>query len=439
MRENESSRTLLQYLDPSRRHNGGVALSERADIVTNLPPLSPDTTFTRSWSHEANAAFLDAVSASGLVGLVILDPAGQIVDLNRVASTLLGYPHGELIGSPLARVLPTVPTPRRIDADPNGENPPAVESVLRPIAFRRDGSQALVDIRLRPAHGSDGARWVVLVSDISREEERDRRISDFVATVSHELRTPLTSIIGYSDLLLEGEAGDLSDTAKHYLETVVSCGERLMAIVDDLLDISRLEAGQVQIVPTANPLAPIVQSIATAASPQLAAKQQTLTIELPDDLPPVMIDRERVGQILTNLLSNAHKYTPVGGAIRITVQHDAAAIRVSVIDTGIGLSAADLSHLFSKFFRVDKRASRQAGGTGLGLAITRALVELQGGTIDVESELGAGSTFSFTLPIAVDSTRDGSEGGTVANFRTGLAHDRSPSDIPSQSVSLLAD
>jgi signal transduction histidine kinase len=175
----------------------------------------------------------------------------------------------------------------------------------------------------------------------------------------------------------------------------------LQAIIDDLLDVSCLEAGRLALYPARLDLTTVARDVAAAFAPQVAAKGQTLRLALPEELPPVWADRARVAQILTNLVANAHKYTPAGGMITVAADRAGEALRVAVVDTGIGLAAAEQARLFTKFYRVDKRASRQAGGTGLGLAICRALVELHGGRIGVVSAPGAGAAFSFTLPLAI--------------------------------------
>ena len=174
----------------------------------------------------------------------------------------------------------------------------------------------------------------------------------------------------------------------------------LVTLIDDLLDISRIEAGRVELKRTTLDLVHLIQGVASSLRPQIEAKGQRLVLNLARALPAVSGDADRVTQILTNLLSNAHKYTPAGGSITITVRGEEGRVRVSVQDTGIGLSLDDQARLFTKFFRAQHRATEGVGGTGLGLAITRALVELHSGEITVTSALGQGSTFSFTLPAA---------------------------------------
>jgi signal transduction histidine kinase len=240
-------------------------------------------------------------------------------------------------------------------------------------------------------------------------EEQNRRVwevtrlkTEFVSLVSHELRTPLTSIAGYVELLSEERVGAVAGEQREYLAIVNHNVDRLIELIDDLLDISRIEAGKVTLRRTTLDLLPLIQGVASLLRPQLEAKGQQLSLDLPPTLPPIAGDAERLTQILTNLMSNAYKYTPAGGSITIILRPEDGRVRIDVRDTGIGLSPDDQAQVFIPFFRAQHRATQAVGGTGLGLAITRLLVELHGGEITVTSALGQGSTFSFTLP----ATRD---------------------------------
>ncbi len=238
-----------------------------------------------------------------------------------------------------------------------------------------------------------------LLEGLNRQiQEVDRRKTEFVTLVSHELRTPLTSMLGYIALLLEGQDGPLTTQQREWLGTIGDNADRLVTLIDDLLDIARIEAGKIELKHTPLDLVPLIQEVARALRPQLEGKGQWLTLDLAAALPAIVGDADRIRQILTNLLSNAMKYTPSGGRITITARGDGGCVRVAVQDTGIGLTPDEQAQLFTPFFRAQHDATQRVGGTGLGLAITRALVELHGGTITVTSVPGQGSTFSFTLP-----------------------------------------
>jgi signal transduction histidine kinase len=239
--------------------------------------------------------------------------------------------------------------------------------------------------------------------EATRANEVNRLKTEFVTLVSHELRTPLTSITGHVELLLEGQGGTLTEAQRESLGVVQRNAEQLVAMIEDLLDMSRLETDRLELKRTTLDLGRLIREVASSLRPQIEAKEQRLTLHLAEELPAVSGDDDRVTQILTNLLSNAHKYTPPGGSITITARGEAGHVRVSVQDTGIGLAPDDQARLFTKFFRAQNRGTQGISGTGLGLAITRALVELHGGEITVTSALGQGSTFSFTLPAMSES------------------------------------
>ncbi len=218
-----------------------------------------------------------------------------------------------------------------------------------------------------------------------------------IADVSHELKTPLSSIKGYMEGLQDGIIPATPET----FQLVHREADRLQRLVSDLQELSRAEAAQLPMdFQTTNPIE-LVNLAVAALRPQFDEKGIALETELPADMPPVRADRDRVRQVLVNLLGNAMQYTPSGGRVTVRLTRENSAIRFSVRDTGVGLKAADLSRIFQRFYRVDKSRSRTSGGSGIGLTIARYLVEAHGGHIGAESAgLGQGSTFHFTLPLA---------------------------------------
>jgi signal transduction histidine kinase len=227
-------------------------------------------------------------------------------------------------------------------------------------------------------------------------QEANRLKTEFVSMVSHELRTPLTSIQGYAELLLEDE--QIAEAHRESLTIVKNSSERLLELINDLLDLSQMEAGRLDLHRTSLDLARLIPEVAGSLRPLIEAKRQRLRLDLGETLPAVWADADRVTQILTNLISNAHKYTLVEGSITVAARRDNGFVRVDVSDTGTGLSPEDQAQLFTKFFRAQDRSPQAGRGTGLGLVITRLLVELHGGRITVSSAPGQGSTFSFSLP-----------------------------------------
>jgi signal transduction histidine kinase len=234
-------------------------------------------------------------------------------------------------------------------------------------------------------------------------DQAGRLKDQFLANVSHELRTPLNSVIGFSDLLVTMASADspLTDTQRDYVETISRNGRHLLELINELLDLSKIAAGRVELRLEPLELGPLLREAADSVRAQLEAHKHQLAVEPPE--PPVVLtaDRVRLRQVLLNLLSNAIKFTTDGGRITLRARpENAGRVRIAVTDTGIGIAPADQHRLFQEFVQLDASPSRRYEGTGLGLALSKRLVELHGGTIGVESQLGQGSTFWFIVPRA---------------------------------------
>lgn len=226
--------------------------------------------------------------------------------------------------------------------------------------------------------------------------------SRFIAVAAHELRTPLSSIMGYVEMLADGDVGPLLDGQQAYLAIIQESARRLLSITNSLLDVTRIEAGRLDLNLETVDLCALARAVAQEHHPQLAARSHRLVLECASDLPAALCDRIRTHQIIGNLLSNAIKYSPPGSQITIAIRQAQTPgfLQLSVADEGIGIGVEEQQHLFARFFRASNAADTGAGGTGLGLYITRSLVELHGGRIWLESETGMGSIFYVTLPIA---------------------------------------
>ena len=268
---------------------------------------------------------------------------------------------------------------------------------------------------------------VIALRDVTAEREIADMKNEFVSTVSHELRTPLTSIKGYVDLILDGSAGEINEIQRDFLGIVKENSDRLVELINEMLDISRIESGRVHLRVEPMSVAESVDGAVETFRAVLTQTGRTLDVHVPSHLPPVVADRDRVGQVLINLLSNALKYSPGGGHVEVSASHHGDFVMVSVTDQGLGIGKEDLKRLFTKFYRVDSAMTREIGGTGLGLSICKNIIELLGGEITVKSKLGSGSTFSFTLPVAaVDIVRTPSLEGPDVVDGTVLVVDRDP-------------
>ncbi|RRR66472.1 MAG: sensor histidine kinase [Candidatus Viridilinea halotolerans] len=228
-------------------------------------------------------------------------------------------------------------------------------------------------------------------------EQTERRRLALLADVTHELRTPLATIGGYMEGLLDGVIKPNPPTFNLILQET----NRLQRLIEDLELLSRVEAGQLPVVARCTEMNRVLEEVAAQFEPLLAANQVTLRLLLPRQLPVVWADPDRVNQVLINIFSNACRYTPAGGTVRVTAAYNEQLVQVAVRDSGVGISAEHLPHVFERFYRVDKSRARQSGGSGIGLAIARHLIYAQGGEIWAHSEgQGKGTTFFFTLPIA---------------------------------------
>ena len=271
-----------------------------------------------------------------------------------------------------------------------------------------------------------------------RLKEFDRMKSNFIATVSHELRTPLTSVIGYSEMLLEGMAGQMNPEQREYVNTILEKGESLLMLIGQVLDLSRIESGNVVIVrDEVDPRAVFQQSISDV-HPQASRRNLTIDVDVAADVVPIVVDADKIRRVITNLLGNAVKFTSPGGTINVTAKLVDSTppgagkfdifepernrhLQIEVIDSGVGIPEDQIDRVFDSFFQVDSSSTREFGGTGLGLSIVRNFVLAHGGTVEVSSTVGVGTTFTVLLPYRFDSpaAEVGLDGITGSRQQTG--------------------
>jgi signal transduction histidine kinase len=229
--------------------------------------------------------------------------------------------------------------------------------------------------------------------------------SQFLANMSHELRTPLNAVLGYAEMLLDGVYGDVAGEVQEILEYIHSNGEHLLSLINDVLDLSKIEAGQFTLILDDYAVQGVIDSVVAVAQPLAQAKHLDLRVTVADDLPLGRGDERRLTQVILNLVGNAIKFTDEG-AVTIAVAAAGGRFELSVNDTGPGIAAGDQIRIFEAFQQVDSSSTREKGGTGLGLAISKRIVQMHGGTITVESAPGKGSTFRVSLPIRVDEVKE---------------------------------
>jgi signal transduction histidine kinase len=236
-------------------------------------------------------------------------------------------------------------------------------------------------------------------------ESASKHKSQFLANMSHELRTPLNAILGYTELILDNIYGEVGEKVRDVLTRLEKSGRHLLALINDVLDLSKIEAGQLTLALSEYSMSDVVQTVATAVESLAAEKHLALKVAVAPDLPLGFGDERRIGQVLLNLVGNAIKFTELG-EVRVEVSASDGAFRVAVADTGPGIAPEDQEKIFQEFQQVDSSSTRKKGGTGLGLSIAKRIVEMHGGRIWVESSPGKGSIFWFTLPVRVMRHRE---------------------------------
>ena len=363
---------------------------------------------------------LEAVISQMVDGVVIADGNGRVLVANRAAQTMLRGQFALLVEDHL-------PDDGDMeDEQQSGGSGPLIRRALggesltgEEIEVAGESGDRVLSASATPVREETGdiGGAVVVLRDVTAEREIDRMKDEFVATVSHELRTPITAVLGYTDLLLRGLRGPLTPTQTDAMTSVRNAGRRLLALIEDLLDISRLEAGKQELLLDVVSVESAVDHALAATAFIASSKGVQLVHSIPRGLPQVLADESQLQRVFGNLLSNAVKFTPEGGTVTISAApsmgdaHQGLRewtegqsfrwVVVTIKDTGVGIPVDKQDRIWEKFQQADSSSSRSFGGTGLGLAIAKSLVELHGGTVWVESEgvPGNGSTFGFTLPV----------------------------------------
>ncbi|HET7087414.1 MAG TPA: response regulator, partial [Anaerolineae bacterium] len=358
---------------------------------------------------QIEAAKAQAILESVADGVLVSDASETVILFNAAAERILGRARETVLNRPTADIIGLYGASgaqweEQIQRWRSGpESRRSVPSLATNVHFEDENRHVRVSIAPVTGPGDELLGTVSVVRDITAEVEADRTTRDFVSNVSHELRTPMTSIKGYADLLLMGAAGSLNENQERFLNIIRSNAKRLETLVADLLDINRIDSGRAMLDIKQVSMVAVLEQVLTSLHERIEQKRLSIKTELPEgDSLIVLGDQARLLQVLTNLVSNSHQYTPPGGSITVRAYRLAERdmLCVEVEDTGIGISEEDLPKVFDRLFRADDPVVQEFPGTGLGLAITQSLVEMHGGEIWVNSALGKGTTFSFTVPLA---------------------------------------
>jgi signal transduction histidine kinase len=371
------------------------------------------------------ASKMESILQSLSDGVVVCDTYGDILSVNPAAGRLLQRNIEEWFLGGTTRLHDVL----RHLLDQNTEKLPLDDLLTNPYGSNDEPrvfeSTVEIDMRvlsltLGPVLKVDGELIgaLLLMHDVTREVEADRLKTEFIGTMSHELRTPMTAIKGFTQLLGMGGLGPVNDTQREFLQTIQSNAERMISIINDVLDITKIETGSIDLEMRPIHLAETLSGVMSEVKTMLEARQHVLTMNIPPGLPLVRADATRLHQILYNMVSNAIKYTPVGGNIAVEaheavlehlpdqvrdrVPQDRRYVQMNIKDTGVGIAPNEVDLIFERFYRTENPLKVEAGGTGLGLSLVKPLIELLGGRIWVESVLKEGSTFSFILPTPVE-------------------------------------
>ncbi len=341
--------------------SGIVATAALIIVLSNLLPPQA------SCEHPALLAFMIAIFAAIALAAALVTASGINDHLVRITSVLKAKTEGEV----------SEPT-----------------SVNLPIQFNEIGYMSVSLNQFNRKFREETRRNDEARNQLSRTDEEK---AHFLAVISHELRTPLNTILGFSQILVEGVEGELSDSQKENIKIIKHSGNNLLALINDILDLSELESGRLRIHPQKVDLVPLIKTTVKEVSGQIKGKRTTIAADVPAGPMHIYADPKRLYQILMNLLNNAVKFTPKGEII-VRAEKEGDFVSVQVSDAGYGISPQDLPFIFLEFRQAGSLRSRRKGA-GLGLAICKRLVEVQGGAIECESTPGKGSTFTFTIPL----------------------------------------
>lgn len=367
---------------------------------------------------ESEIAKDEAILGSVGDGLLVTDNDGKILLINGITADLLGLDSKESVGKEFISLVPLLdeqgnPVPRE-------EHPVYItlkhgERVSKTFIFvNKNDKKIAINITATPVIQKDmllnketilGA--IGIIRDITKEKEVDRMKTEFISLASHQLRTPLSAIRWFGEMLLGGDAGELNEEQKEFAKNISDSTQRMIDLVNSLLNISRIESGRIIIDPKPTDLKQLVEDIVKELQVKLNEKEQHLVISVHQDLPQVMVDSRLIRQVYLNLLTNAVKYTPKGGEISVFISRKADQIISQVSDNGYGIPKAQQPKIFQKFFRAENIVKVETDGTGLGLYLIKTIVESSHGKIWFESEEGVGTTFWFSIPLSGMESKKG--------------------------------
>jgi signal transduction histidine kinase len=387
---------------------GRDELTQLAESFNQMSNRFQDSYRRLAFAKQRDEALIESMSE----GLIAVDEDGKVVLLNKVAADLFALPDREIAtGKPLSDIAKIYDQRKHLihHADhpaymtlKSGKSNNGVYSYKSLEGYR------LLNVSANPVILEDKvAGTIVILRDVTKEKEIDRMKTEFISLASHQLRTPLSAIKWFTEMLLGGDAGKMTAEQKDFTKNISDSAERMIDLVNSLLNISRMESGRIIVDPKPTDLNELVSGIVNDLKAKTEEKQQTLVISVHKDLKKINLDPHLIGQVYMNFLTNAIKYTPKGGEISVMVSKKDGDVVSQITDNGYGIPKAQHGRVFEKFFRAENIAKVETDGTGLGLYLVKAIIESSGGKVWFESEEGKGTTFWFTLPLSGMKPKEG--------------------------------
>jgi two-component system phosphate regulon sensor histidine kinase PhoR len=376
----------------------GTLLIDSSDEVGRLARnINFMVTELREKVHSANEekGKLEAAFASMTDAVLVLDNQSRIEALNKSFKSIFGVRRRDILGRTPLEAFRNIELQNALEQFKETRKPISQEISLG----GENGS--ILDVNISSIEGlpKGEEKTMIVLHDVTRLKKLEKMRVDFVANATHEIKTPLTAILGFIETLQEGTLVE-EDTARKFLQTIGKHAERLNRLVDDLLELSDIELGETRLFFESVSVSGILESVLSMIEPKASNKALTIEKDIPDDLSPIIADRDKLNQILLNVLDNAVKFTPESESISVAAFDDSEGyVVVEIKDTGIGIPKDEISRLGERFYRVDKTRSRELGGTGLGLSIVKHLMIAHNGKIEIASQLGIGTTVSLYFPV----------------------------------------
>ncbi|MFQ6128079.1 MAG: ATP-binding protein [Thermoplasmata archaeon] len=392
--------------DPTSKHRAVELIYKDFDLILDSVSRLQDKMYALRLEKEIERKTAELLEAQDLYkGLVENSPIGvcilqdnQIKFANDEFARMGGYTKEEIIGMDYRQLL----TPESLEEHKEGieRRQRGLDGPLtyRATALRKDGSPIEVEIHSVPTVFKGKPATQSTVRDISREKKIEQLRQSFFSNVSHELRTPLTTISGHIKFLLSGKKGKLDPSHRQFLEAASEETDKLDRIIDTILELASLDSKSFRLHLADVDMTRVTRKVANSKTPQAKQKDLTLEVSLPDGLSHIVGDERRLEMLMNNIVDNAIKFTPEGGEVRIEGRDEGSNVVIEISDTGIGIAKEEQSKIFDRFYQADSSPTRKYAGAGLGLSICKEIADLHGGRIEVESDVGKGSTFRILLP-----------------------------------------